>query len=579
MATTEEGIYYPNDYEKDADVPGDMKKMAQSVDGIVKSLKNRTTVLETDNTTNKQNIQTLQTDNATNKKNIADLQENDETQDTEIEKLQAENEALRNQIPSGVATGETLHLTDSSDLPFKKFGIIGKSWQETREGYNLLNVPSEFEVTGSINKPVSLSAGEYTIKVDDIATTNESPTNFCFSFKDADGTIGDVRVPYTSKAKSFNLTRAATTVAIYSDNDWGSSQSVTTTYKNLMIYASTEDKDYEAYGESPSTDYPSTIRNAGEDGSVNFGVCNKNLCYNVAVTNSDNIDFYVKPKSIHKTFTLSFTTSTSLNLNSVYCRVDGVTQGGIIDKITAQANTRVTKEITLSDELYEKIRQGTSVYFRVYKGGANFTLPSDGMIENGATATEFEEHQEQSISFPMQEGQVLHEGDYLADDGTHHVRKQIVLDGTENWVLYSETANSFQLAISDGKACLCICTHYKAIRTGLANEDYACLVNNNAISIKDKDISTVEQLKSYLAQQKENGTPVIVEYDLAEEEIVPYNEAQQTARNQMKELETYRNVTNVFCTDETSCEFDTEYYKDLATMFTNQSQLILQGGN
>lgn len=159
------------------------------------------------------------------------------------------------------------------------------------------------------------------------------------------------------------------------------------------------------------------------------------------------------------------------------------------------------------------------------------------------------------------------------------MRKQVELDGTENWVLYSETANSFQLAISDGKACLCICTHYKAIRTGLANEDYACLVNGNSITIKDKDISTVEQLKTYLAQQKENGTPVILEYDLAEEEIVPYDEAQQTAYDKMKELETYRNVTNVFCTDETSCKFDTEYYKDLATILTNQNQLILEGGN
>lgn len=35
MATTEKGIYYPDDYEAVGDIPADMKKMAESIDGII----------------------------------------------------------------------------------------------------------------------------------------------------------------------------------------------------------------------------------------------------------------------------------------------------------------------------------------------------------------------------------------------------------------------------------------------------------------------------------------------------------------------------------------------------------------
>lgn len=152
------------------------------------------------------------------------------------------------------------------------------------------------------------------------------------------------------------------------------------------------------------------------------------------------------------------------------------------------------------------------------------------------------------------------------------MRKQVELDGTENW--FTSTLNDYQwfgLNLAGIKIYSeFICTHLKNYSEignyiGISNSRTA---NRIHLSISE-EITTVEQLKSYLAQQKENGTPVIVEYDLAEEEIVPHNEAQQTAYNKMKELETYRNVTNVFCTDETSCEFDTEYYKDLATILTN----------
>ena len=39
MATTEKGIYYPNDYTKAADVLADMKRPAESVDAAIEKSK------------------------------------------------------------------------------------------------------------------------------------------------------------------------------------------------------------------------------------------------------------------------------------------------------------------------------------------------------------------------------------------------------------------------------------------------------------------------------------------------------------------------------------------------------------
>lgn len=37
MATTEKGIYYPDDYEAVGDIPADMKQMAESIDCIIQN--------------------------------------------------------------------------------------------------------------------------------------------------------------------------------------------------------------------------------------------------------------------------------------------------------------------------------------------------------------------------------------------------------------------------------------------------------------------------------------------------------------------------------------------------------------
>lgn len=122
MATTKNGTYYPDDYNKEADVPADMKKLAESIDVQIDVIKgkndsqhvdiqnnkndiktiqgnisaieqeqtiqnNKIQVLETDNKTNETNISKNASDIAEMQKDIADINEKDTDQDKEIETI------------------------------------------------------------------------------------------------------------------------------------------------------------------------------------------------------------------------------------------------------------------------------------------------------------------------------------------------------------------------------------------------------------------------------------------------------------------------------------------------------------
>ena len=173
------------------------------------------------------------------------------------------------------------------------------------------------------------------------------------------------------------------------------------------------------------------------------------------------------------------------------------------------------------------------------------------------------------------------EGSETKSDGIHHKRKQIELDGTENWTLSGLTTNNqYILTVPDIKIIgennkgNLISSHFKEI-TGV--EGYN---NNNINGISgwgstqiriSLDISiinrNVAKFKNWLAQQKQAGTPVVVEYPLAEEETEAYTEEQQAADNQLQNAKTYKTVTNVF-TD--NAEVEMNYIADTKTYIDNK---------
>ena len=69
MATTQNGIYYQDDYTKSADILADMKEMAESVDEVVQEEKENQETIE-------QKIQELQTEQTAQNKKIEELDDN-----------------------------------------------------------------------------------------------------------------------------------------------------------------------------------------------------------------------------------------------------------------------------------------------------------------------------------------------------------------------------------------------------------------------------------------------------------------------------------------------------------------------
>ena len=160
---------------------------------------------------------------------------------------------------------------------------------------------------------------------------------------------------------------------------------------------------------------------------------------------------------------------------------------------------------------------------------------------------EYEEYKSQVATFPLEE-QKLMEGSYLADDGIHHKRKQVVLDGTETgwYTLANQTGTNtsyFCIPKSDmKKASTLICD--KFINRAVWNTDeeaiQSIIDNLIRLRINTSRASTVAELKTWLS-----NNPITVEYELAEPETVPYTEEQQEAWNNIKNLTLFEGVNHI----------------------------------
>lgn len=192
--------------------------------------------------------------------------------------------------------------------------------------------------------------------------------------------------------------------------------------------------------------------------------------------------------------------------------------------------------------------------------------------------------EQQTVTFPLSEGQKLMQGDYLADDGIHHARKQVVLNGSESG--WSKRYSSIIAGIAQYTYNLKhlnttgISNYFKPINGDTAYYGVGINFNNSTTYIRVNFPESVipnytqEELKQWLSTHN-----LIVEYELAEEEIEAYTPEQQEAYNQLINLKAYEEETNIFSTNSTSPIFKVTAVQSTNAMFTQMKQLILEGGN
>ena len=168
-------------------------------------------------------------------------------------------------------------------------------------------------------------------------------------------------------------------------------------------------------------------------------------------------------------------------------------------------------------------------------------------ISKGIVPTEFEKYKSNSWIFPLEPGQKLYEGSYLAEDGIHNVRKQVVLNGTENWRTIveqkGENTTYFYMTKTDMKNAS-ILKSDKFINRSVWGTDEEAIqsINDNYIRLRINTdrASTIDELKKWLAEN-----PVVVEYELAQEEIIPYTQEQQNAFYQLQNIVLYDGINHI----------------------------------
>lgn len=206
-------------------------------------------------------------------------------------------------------------------------------------------------------------------------------------------------------------------------------------------------------------------------------------------------------------------------------------------------------------------------------------------IEISSTAKEYNQHEEQSYIMPVQNEML--EGDYFDWNNEEEVHgwKKIILNGTENWQLYSAGTNisrRFGLALTEnvplketekyGKG---YSTHFEI--TQFTNGDLSIFLqvepNNWYIAVTDVNSkwSSIVEFKSWLKAKYDAGTPVIIYYKTVAETRLKFTDEQKAVAKEIQKATSYEDTTHIYSTDEVSPIFDVEAVADIRKLIANIS--------
>lgn len=551
---------------------------------------------------NSNNINAIQqnTENAINEvvPIITGIEENTENNNSDIAeaKINIENNTnnileinkfIENSMKTMEAEGTSIHINDSADYPCS-LRVEGKSEQKTRSGKNLLNLENlnsstetwivsakkltltlkpNTQYTCSSNVPAPVDAS--------IDAAIDKPLYFNGSSWNggAGVCIGQSKTKTTDE--NGNLYIAVALNRTYSE------ELLNGTYY-IQIEEGTTATDFEEYGVMPSPDYPSQIENVS--GDLEIKVAGKNLFNKSDLKAATYLDVNGAEQS------------------SAYWDTSNYMDVEAGNKLTYQGISQVGG--FGYNAFYDKDKNFISS-FKSVVGGETKDIPENAkyvrfcfvravgdvqtfQLELGETATAYEAYKEQTVTFPFSEGQKLMQGGYLGENGVVNKRKQLTLTGNENWQRQSTThTNVLNLYLTlESKG-----ANRDNVLCSVAKQSDSCGANNDSIVdicslnttlanfLIDLDLSEFADItawKTYLAEQYSAGTPVVIEYELEEEETTAYTSTQQTAYNTLQKFKTYRTTTNISNNQNTNMVLT--YKKDLQTQFQEIETMLLESG-
>lgn len=551
---------------------------------------------------------------------LQEIETKNTEQDTDIEELQdkvleleSENEVLKNQIPTGQAEGENITLNDSAEMEFKELKVGGNSWQETRSGKNKFDISKATKASGSCSfknngDSIDITAtyiGEYmsaNIDITDLFKEGETiyaKANFVASSSNTGAyriqwgeDTGLIKGDIVLMSSTSDLVKSgvvptkpegATKLFLYLYGNVAGTVAIgdTVTYSKIML-SNQPITDYEECGAMPSPEFPSEIKNV--TGSANIIVCNENVWdekWELGSLNNTTGEKASVNTCIRSAEYIPLKPNTTYYFKTAYSEMCFYDK----DKKFISSTAKINETFTTDEKTRYLLFRNATAYGTTYN--------NDIMLAESNTEVPYTPHQEQTINFPLSEGQRLMKGDYLADDGIHHKRGQVVLDGSddENWsnqggeydtderMFFSVKVASVKADTPNRKG---ICNYFinseKNVQSSQVDitafnfHPEAKYSNYIYFKIEKSKLNTLDETAWKKWLQNHN---LIVEYELAEEVIEPYTEEQQIVYNQIKKAYSYKNITHIFSTNELSLEFEATYRKDLETLENNKEERLL----
>ena len=538
---------------------------------------------------------------------ISSIKQKDTAQDKKIKELQdenteitAENQRLKSDINSisltGQASGESIELNDSSNARFNKFEIGGNHKQETREGYNLYNY-KDVQVgkkidgnTGNIVDDYGFCFAGY-IAVEEntkyIRSNVGTGTNLMMNKnKQSIGTTSGeaFTTPSGCAYVAFNIRREK-----YDDGS----------YLKFVMNEGTVLKPYEPYTggkPAPNLDYPSEIKTVGGnvnlldvdkttyDTNINLQKEGKYLKGNdvnlIRIGTLNNSTPEIEERLEVGNYTVSYEIETNANItiqNLFLCAIyEDNTQENIGNGISYSIEKGIKAKVFWTIDVTKVAKK---IGIVSYLSSSCDVILSNIKLEKGSKATSYSKNgqgsvevkvvnndntQEQTITMPVQKEML--QGDYFDWDNEKEVHTwgKIILNGNEEFSLVDDGTNVRRFAINNLVSNVAsgrnsICNYFINMKYNERYDiGYFYLDDWLVFGDNSNNFSNLEQWKQWLAQHQPK-----IYYKLAIPTELSFTEEQKEVAKQIKEtLHTYKNVTHIYSTDETSPILNVEYAKD-----------------
>ena len=624
---------------------GTTNKKLESLEKVDSTTSKTITAIKEEQTTQNEKIE----QNASNiEQNTNDIQQNKAETDEEIAKLKEENKLLKAQIPEGQASGNDIHLEDSSNMPFE-WKINGESRQETRSGKNLFdntvepqfisNAKKEIINTGEriiltaktfsyaifkVEKNIREYAGKTVRLKMDFSKSNANlnpkygvllgSSDYSNRELKGESTVSGYTITFNLPSELENE-KEYLFVRLYATQNNEGNIGKYVDYTKIILTIDNENMSYEAFGVSPSPKFPSKIENVEND--VKMTVYNKNL----ASWDNKNISFeniiseaiegnIIKTEGNEGIVNLAY--SGGISRIKFSKKLKFGTQYTLSVKIRLLKQGKWSnqtqfffgnKEKYSSEEQRFELALNTYVLcvfnfkpklenedvFTIYLNSNEIEIDLNTLqIEENTAATDYIQHEEQSIIFPLVEGQKLYEGSYLAKDGIHNNR--ISINGNE----YKNTAGMNRAYSTENYNCFDIYTGLKFVKSEnqyktigalcnqfkeknwasfwqqKVNEEGFCINQDNRstiyIKISKEICPDIDTFKKYIDENN-----LLFEIPLEQEKIIPYTPEQQKVIDTA--LHTYKNITNISVDNELAT-LDITYKKDIETILNNKDKEI-----